>query len=164
MPYMILGARGNDDGAGGWLQILIFLVVAVFYVLGNINQARSRKREELSDSEPSESKPRPPARRIQVPAGRILKKTASIRLSAPQKTFNYKAKSEPEPERIMPQPAEPLPAAATKHEPEPAATEPERKTAIELIDLDKPDELARGIIYCEILGKPLAFREPWAEE
>ena len=46
----------------------------------------------------------------------------------------------------------------------PEATKPEPETAaVEIIALEKHDELARGIIYSEILGKPLAMREPWEE-
>ena len=42
LAQLILAARNNDDG-GGWVQLLVFLVMAIFWIVGGIKKARANK-------------------------------------------------------------------------------------------------------------------------
>jgi len=45
----------NDDGPAGWMQLLVFVVIAVIYVLGNL--AKSRADKSLKEQEDEEDQP-----------------------------------------------------------------------------------------------------------
>jgi len=61
LAQIILAARRR--GTEGWMQILVFVVLIVFYALGSIVKAKSRKLEEDSDEEITGRPPqRPPER------------------------------------------------------------------------------------------------------
>ena len=66
---IILAARNND--AEKWMQLLVFVVLAVFYALGSIIKAKSNKnkteeqRKEPLRREPSENRRMPKARTFQ---------------------------------------------------------------------------------------------------
>jgi len=61
VAQIILAARRRDTE--GWMQILVFVVLIVFYALGSIVKAKSRKLEEDSDEEITGRPPhRPPER------------------------------------------------------------------------------------------------------
>jgi hypothetical protein len=39
----VLAARRSDDRDGGWMQILVFVILAIFYALGSIAKAKANK-------------------------------------------------------------------------------------------------------------------------
>jgi len=146
----MLAARRNDDGGSGWMQLLVFLVVIGFSVIPKIIRAWSQKHQQgESEEEPSFQSHRRSISRPKGPAGQ--RKILSHKM--PQPTATTVTAAQPVKEETG------IPFAIT-----PEATKPEPETAaVEIIALEKHDELARGIIYSEILGKPLAMREPWEE-
>jgi len=149
----VLAARRGEDEGSGWLQLLVFLVMAVFYIISKLVKARSGNREEEQEEE--QTVQLPPMRRRPVPQP---KGPAGV-----GKIFRHKMSEPAVPEAVTIQPIEEAPAAKLTAVLEPAKHEVEIPT-VELIALEKRDELARGIIYSEILGKPLALRESWGYE
>jgi hypothetical protein len=137
-------AQRHDEDEGGWMKLLVFLVMAVFFIITNLVKARSRKRQEEQE-EPEEglTVQLPPMRRRPIPQPQAP--------TGPPKIFSHK----------MPEPVEEAPTAKLTAIPEAAKIE---IPSAELIALEKHDELAKGIIYSEILGKPLALRESWGYE
>jgi hypothetical protein len=153
LSSVILAARrGNDEG--GWVQLLIFLVMIVFFVISNIAKARSEKRQQGQGKVTEEPLLRLRRRFIAQPkAPAIGKKIFSQKIPQPPVT---------EAVPIIQQIEEPTAAQLA------AVPEATKHTAtilpVELIALEKRDELAKGIIYSAILGKPLALREKWGYE
>ena len=43
LAQLILAARNRNDRGSGWVQILVFVVLAVFYAVGSIVKARANK-------------------------------------------------------------------------------------------------------------------------
>ena len=151
----ILAARRNED-ENGWIQLLVFAVMAVFFVISNIIKA-ARSRKQQQEQEELEEAPMvkiPPLRRRPIP-----------RPEGPaggKKIFSHKI-PQAVPEAVPAQPVEEVMSTKFAAAPEEAKHEIEIPS-VELIALEKRDELARGIIYSEILGKPLALRDSWGYE
>lgn len=147
-------AQRRDEGEGGWLQLLIFAVMAVFFVISNIAKARSRKQQqEQEELEEEPMAPIPPMRRRPIPQPKPP--------AGGPKIFSHKIPQPAAAEFAVGPAAKELQAVALTAAPE--ATKHEIEVpSVELIGLEKLDELAKGIIYSEILGKPLSLREPWA--
>jgi len=148
---VILAVRRGDD-EGGWIQLLIFIVMLVFFVISSIAKSSSEKRQQEKAKAAEESlsqlrrrvmtHPKPPA--------------------SGKKNFSHKMPTKPViPETVKIQPVEKVP---TSEEEAPKKEKEAESLSAELIALEKYDELAKGIIYSEILGKPLALREPWQYE
>lgn len=147
-------AQRRDEGEGGWLQLLVFLVMGIFFVISNLAKARARKRQQEQDE--LEEEPMvlvPPMRRRPVPPPKPPADGPKI--------FSHKMRQPAVEEAIVSPAVEELPAVALTTTPE-AAKHEAGIPPVELAVLENTDELAKGIIYSEILGKPLSLREPWA--
>ena len=150
----ILAQRRDEDG-GGWMQLLVFLVMAVFYIISKLVKARSGKQEEEEEEEGITIQ-LPPMRRRPIPQPQGP--------TGERKIFSHKmAEPAAVPEAVTIPPIEEAPPAKLAEMPEAAEHEAVIPSA-DLIALAKHDELAKGIIYSEILGKPLALRESWMQE
>ena len=52
LAQLILAARNSDSEDTGWMQMLVFIVLAVFYVVGSILKARANKQQKQDQEEP----------------------------------------------------------------------------------------------------------------
>jgi len=84
LAQQILAARNSDSEDTGWMQMLVFIVLAVFYVIGSILKARANKQRKLEQEEPGRKPPestqraprafkQTPYRQAQRPVGRVPK-------------------------------------------------------------------------------------------
>jgi hypothetical protein len=167
----------------GWVEILIFVIVAAVYAIGNFLKSRSSKAEQ---SEQQQSRPRP------RPAGRAVSRRpppAQARRSLASATENQYQRRTQRPTRPIrrPQPTTPRVPLVTDQViplPEP----PEFATLPSAVLLDEsteaigpqaspaqeeaaylpgilsayadPEQLRTAILHYEILGKPLSLRDP----
>lgn len=177
----IVLAAGNNGA--GWLQILVFVVVAAVYALGSILKARANKLEE-GDEEQLPGKP------TQKPLDGV-RGIQPRRPAGPAPGRQYRPQTQPPHRKVArPQPvARKFPAKKDRWAIEPLALEPLEKESKELIskpledkdtairaktpqakyfaeallDYADPDEIRRAILHYEILGKPLSLRPPSAD-
>ncbi|MFQ6036559.1 MAG: hypothetical protein ACE5NM_12040 [Sedimentisphaerales bacterium] len=178
LAQLIQAARSDD--VEGWMNILIVVIIAVFWAISGILKARAGKPEEEQEQLAGKPTPRQP------PAARGLKEkllqqarpTQPVR-PAPARKIGYpqpvaqRVTAKKRPIRIptveaLKEPKLPRPAPRVR----PAVEElpqliskpverPEPELAVEsLLDYADPDELRRAILHYEILGKPLSLRGP----
>ena len=117
LVQVILAARNRDTES--WMQILVFVVIAVIYALSSIVKAKSNKAEQENE-EPLTRKPphKPPGRpsRTQTPPVRQVRRPVS-----PMLRTEYKLQKQPTPRKVgRPQP----PAAAPAIQKQPTRQEP----------------------------------------
>ena len=95
LTQLILAARNSDSEDTGWMQMLVFIVLAVFYVIGSILKARANKQQKLEQEEPGR---RPPesTRRAPKPLAKTLYRQA-------QRPVDYAPKILPSPQVAKPQ-------------------------------------------------------------
>lgn len=157
LAQIILAARGRDTDNRGWTQLLIFLVMAVFWLIGGIAKARANKVKEsdFSEEQPKEptSTSRPPQRQPQLKIRRLdkLMPTAQAEPTYP-KIVAQQLTAQKQPPKPALKPKIPSQLVAKK-------TTPAEPAAIPLLDFKDVDQLKKAILYREILGKPLALRQ-----
>ena len=175
--------EGED---GGWMQLLVFVVVAVFYALGGIIKARKRKggvaeEDESPGEPPSLELQREPLRAIgppKQPQGSTVPRKSVLQ------TFVEEITRATQLEVQAPRPQQPPPVARRPrieteilHPPKKragdalAAIQPKRlaveaKEQAQADDLQviapefaSTDDLARAVVDYEIFGKPLSLRD-----
>ncbi len=147
-------AQRRDEDESGWVQLLVFLVMAVFFVISNLSKAR-RARKQEKEQEEGPLVAIPPLRRRPIPQPKPP--------ASGKKIFSHKMPQAAAAEAIVSPTVEELPAVKLTAVPEVIKHKIEIPS-VELTGLEKADELAKGIIYSEILGKPLALRESWGYE
>ena len=149
----VLLAR-NDDGGGEWVQLLVFVVMAVIWAVGGILKAKSNKvGEDKSDEQPQ-----------------------PLRLNSIREMLKG-----PQPQKPMAPPKAPVrPRLAVQKELTPAVDlnleevkkvdlsvkkkqKPE-PTAKSLLDFSNRDDLRRAVLHYEILGKPISLRRPQQQQ
>ena len=182
LAQIVLAAR--DDDAGGWMNTLVIVLLAVFWAIGGILKARARKAEkaEAEDEEPGVVKGplgplRPTARR--ATAKSVYKdKARGVAVWRPQPQ-RIRAGAKTLAEEVEPRQAEPTVTVRKGREPKTAvakmvgkrppkavpaagAVRAVEKPMLEqlLLSAEEPDELRKAILHYEILGKPLSLREP----
>jgi hypothetical protein len=158
---IILAARRYDEDAG-WMQLLVFVIMIVFWAVGSIVKSRSKKAgtEEEKQLEETFSEYKQQMGRQTRPQ---QKKTAQLRTAA----RHAPAKKEPftEPETLKSLEAERLSLFLKETEtkaarPDISSEQTQPQAGINFLpDLEGPDSLKRGVIYYEVLGKPLAMRD-----
>ena len=143
----------NEDG-GGWVQLLVFVVMAVIWALGGILKAKSnRVGRDKSDKQPQQP-PRPtpihekptgqPQRPVAAP-----KPSAKTRLTTQKKPLLTVDLNLDKVKKIDL-------SAKKKQKPEP--------TAKSLLNFSDPADLRRAILHYEILGKPISLRPPQQQQ
>ena len=157
-----LAARGDD--VEGWTQMLVFLMVAVFWVIGGIIKARTKKTDQEDQDQPTPEPPRmlrtSKRKRLQeILYGETQRPTARTPHERPGPQIPSLQPDVKEPQRFVSKSAKKLedkyagiPAPAETHEAEPAIGS--------LLDFSDVDELKKAILHYEILGKPIALRKP----
>jgi len=157
----ILAARNED--IEGWMNILIVVVLAVFWAIGGILKARSKKPEQ----EEEQLTDKPTRRQTAIPQveqlrRRVRRPQPVVQATIPKKpipVLTSEAIEEPKLPKLKPQvqPAvEEIPQLISK-----PVERPELRPDIEsLLDYADPDELRRAILHYEILCKPLSLRGP----
>jgi len=177
--YQIILAARNRDDEGGWIQILVFVGMATFWIVGGIAKAKANKIKE-GDFEAEEPKDKPKAgqrREIQAkqfkpipakPKPRIQQLDKSRRMQQPLtqaidfdeetvkiKSADIEAEKKEGPEISIEDKLKELKKKALSKK-KPVSTE--RKTPF-LFEFDDPDELKKAILHYEILGKPISLRD-----
>ncbi|MGD8787198.1 MAG: hypothetical protein PVJ60_07225 [Phycisphaerales bacterium] len=175
LAQIILGARG--DGIEGWMDILILVFFAVVYGLGAILKSRKKKEKEdarkLSPQKPAQK----PAKKglIEQIVSEIQNAVQEAQQGQKQKPAvkaasqtqvaarKYAAQTKQATQTKPAQPSKPKSSfAAPQVQPTFIVDKiPESKYLSEvLMDYADPDELRRAILHYEILGRPLALRDP----
>jgi hypothetical protein len=181
LAQLILAARDSNEKDTGWMQILVFVILSVFYALGSIVKARANKtapkgKEQIPRKparKPTERtrdlqmlkqlwRPEKPVAKPQVqPTHRKVARPATARsaVTSPQPA----GRAMLEPQMAMPQVAEPQVqpklGKITAGVAAPAEIPRAEYLSEILSDYDDPEKLRRAILHYEILGKPLSLRE-----
>jgi len=164
LQYVLAVRRNSDDG--GWMQLLILVVMAIVYGLATIIRAKSAGRELEADEQLEEAlreetvqKPRPikrPAKRVEQrrpgrpisPAKPVIEEPLQAQLGAEIIGESEKITTESLPPLKQEMP-HPLKLRQLEQKPAPGQT----------IGLDDPESLRKAIVHREILGKPLGLRD-----
>lgn len=182
LTQIILAARDRETEPEGFMRLLVWLLVVAIWIVGGILKARANKARQQG-AEQGEAKPRfkpfgttaplkvpqqirraphpvgpaakarsypqvkPPGREVARPA------TIAAKVSLTAESVFPDAASLGEPITRLQVDAKPIPLKP-KYRP---ATTPSRQY---LPVLEDPDELKRAILHYEILGKPVALRDP----
>jgi hypothetical protein len=175
LAQLILAARNSDEKDTGWVQILVFVILSVFYAVGSIVKARANKTAPKGKEQiPHKPARRPPESIIDL---QILKQFFGL----PEEP---ESSSQPSPEASEPLVRAKRPAVArqvTMPQVQPklekitagvaaslvtaeraiagAEIQPAKYLSEILSDYDDPEKLRRAILHYEILGKPLSLRE-----
>lgn len=171
LEQLFLAARKNDEG---WPQVLFFVILAIFYVVGGIIKAKANKTApEGKKQTPFKPVRKPPEIAIDLqmlkqiwrsgkpvakpqvqPAGRKVAHPATAR------SASYAAVvTNPRPAGMA------IPQVQPKLEKVAAgiavpAEIPQTKYLSEILsDYENPESLRRAILHYEILGKPLSLRD-----
>jgi hypothetical protein len=186
----VFGSLLLEGEDGGWMQLLVFVVVGVLYALGGIIKAKKRKGavEEEEDQSAGEQAPPEPQReplraigRPQQPQASTLRRKSVLQTFVEEITRAAQLDAQPpQPQKLAPPlrpsrietkiaefPKKPTGDAIAASQPKPLALELEAKQQAQADDLPLiapelggPDDLARAILHYEILGKPVSLRDP----
>lgn len=162
---IIIAARNGDGGA--WQQMLVLVLLAVFWAVGGILKAKAGKSEQQKEQQKEQQQPRHPPRPARRPQARRLqaqpvKTVASPKPAGPEhesKVQRAAARVSPKAlkfktsEQFFSKPVG-LPEGPLLGPPEASA-----KQATVAFEFDDPDTLRKAILHYEILGKPLALRD-----
>jgi len=179
----IIFARNED--VENWMNILLVVIIAVFWALGGLLKARARNAKEESE-EPQSDKPVRSRPKTSTNLRKEFFKQLGFSHPAGQDSRQYRRQIEQLRRRITrPRPTslsmetekKPI-SVPSKEERSKLTSEPvielkdkdvvaihqetpgDAFTAKSLLDYTDPDELRRAILHYEILGKPLSLREP----
>jgi hypothetical protein len=170
LAQLVLAARKSDED-NGWVQILAFVILAIFYAVGSIVKARANK----TAPKGKEQIPRKPA--LKPPESTIdlqMLKQLFGRPESPTQSGQGRPRVTKEVQPTRRKVTRPQPAGMAMLEPQVAMPQPEKATAGAaapaeiprakylseiLSDYDDSEKLRRAILHYEILGKPLSLRE-----
>lgn len=183
---LILGARNRH--AEKWTNVLFVVAMVVFWAIGGIIKAKSRKRPAKGPEQPRQLRPTSPPMTTNAPKRPMARPAREIARSLPPSATAQKRQPKPFP-RAVPS-AKPRPVAV-KLSPMPTdfASEPDKSpiqldlTAKAVAALAKPattlarkgqtdetlrrslklndcDDLRIALLHYEILGRPLSLRSP----
>jgi len=176
------GPLAQGDDVGEWVNLLIIVVMAVFWLIGGLAKSLTNNKKLQQQTgrgvRKGGAKAKPPAR----PAGRetwlqhLARKAEEIQKAAGEQLAQQRQSQVPKRPGAPRRPAVPpasaaasisAPAIAKPSPVAPAKTEhpgaKNRRVQYQrhpLIDLDEPDALRKAILHYEILGKPLSLRDP----
>jgi len=149
LPQIILAARNSNTK--DWTNILFIVILAVFWTLGAVIKAKTKK-SELQEGQPtrkgsakllqkrpvfqkrpvSRMPPTQPPPQVQPPHRKVARPQPVVQKVVPLAAYNDLKKQKAQPRHII----EPL------------------------LDFDDPGKLRKAILHYEILGRPLALRDP----
>ena len=160
--FLIL-ARNGDGEDTGWSQMLVFLVLAVFWIVGGIMKAKTQKanrqQQKQKPQQGSKHFQRPDFQQVQKPAEKVTKvyqqAQAALRPEAAAKKV----------EKFQEQIPKPVEMAGAVKQAERKIAKPAEKTVELVVESERllipedTQQLKTAILHYEILGKPLALRE-----
>ena len=161
LAQLILAARNED--IEGWMKILFVVILAVFWAIGGVLKARTKKPEQEQEQLAGKPTRRQVAMtQVEQLRRRVRRPRPVVQATIPKKpmpVLTSEVLEEPKLPKLKPevQPAvEELPQLISK-----PVERPELILATEsLLDYADPEELRRAILHYEILGKPLSLRGP----
>ena len=188
LAQLILAARNRSEDTG-WVQILVFVILAAFYAIGSIVKAKANKAAPKG-KEQTPGKPVRKSPELTVDL-RMLKQLFGLPEEAESSSQPSLEAAKPQVSKQQVQPtvrkiARPQPAAGRKApitvKPQVAKLQvqpklekvlgltgeaelpteiPQTKYLSEILsDYENPESLRRAILRSEILGKPISLREP----
>jgi hypothetical protein len=173
LAQLVLAAR-NSDGDEKWGQILFFVILSIFWVVGNIIK-------KVSANKTSPKTPRKQVRKQPEPTAelQILKQFFGLpeepepQVAKPQVQPQVRKVARPAiPQTAKPQAAKPQVQPKIEKAPELTAAMPQVEAVVPaetsqakylseiLSDYENPESLKRAILHFEILGKPISLRGP----
>jgi hypothetical protein len=166
--FVLLG-QGPDGEESSWMQLLVFVILAVFWAIGGIMKARAAKSQE--EKQKQQTPPRPPRQRPSLE--RILDAQPEKARTRPMQAKAVKMARKPVPEKVFGLQVEEIAAVqAADHAPsrpkvsaKKKAPLAEEKAEAAIMTLEEPqiqigttDQLRAAIIHYEIFGKCIALR------
>lgn len=183
LGQLILAARRSDGDENGWMQLLVFLVLGVFWAVGGIMKARAEKEAKKKQLESEEIPAQPtqqlPVRRYtiqrqpiqKVPERPVIRQSTPISRPMVRPAPIYKQTSRfQKPSTISSSTLDKTLSKVSRYA-EKQIESAEKKAAGEkitavltdssrsVVTLDSVEELRAAILHCEILGHPVALRE-----
>jgi len=185
---------GQNDDVGEWINILVFIVLGLFWLIGGLvkNLTPKKDRRQGGKAVSKTARPSPPARNRNLGhdretwGQRLARKAEKIQAAAAERAREIErqvqgqpARSKTGPRRVLkPTDRPPTQEEGTAAQPgpeEPAELVPDLAMPLKVanmartedqqpavtIDLTDPKLLREAILHYEILGKPLALREPF---
>ncbi len=189
MCHWILGlfVLGQGDDVGEWVNILIIVVMAIFWVIGGLVKSLTAK-DRKQGGKRVLKQPSPPARtpgqKRETLLQQLARKAEEFQAAAAEQARKMERQAQgkiapkakppqnsphrPRKPRLQPQQSNPVeePVSITPELDAPlvgsseVGKRQEYKTST-VIDLTDPDKLRQAILHYEILGKPLSLREPF---
>jgi len=176
LAEILLSARNHNSDDGGWRQILVFVVIAVFYGISYIIKAAKAGKPEEQQEKGKPQARRSPVQRLNQKEQRPVSKGVQVKPRRPVQAPNREI-SRPKPgvEKIiakMPEILEETPIQAEmtgkplqgpKGLKSPGLdTSKPKKIMVEKpsIKFDDTEMLRKAILHYEILGKPVSLRGP----
>ena len=182
LTQIMVAARSRKSKDMGWVQVLVFVVVAIVYAIGSVLRARANKIESKDEEQLG------PERTGKAVAG--TRRIQPRRAVGPAPGRQYRPQVGPPRRKIVrPQPVAQMFSVKLAAEEEPAIVEqaqpelglarsvipkelkvkplvvsretPGPEVGFEgLLDFADPEDLKRAILHYEILGKPMSLRGP----
>lgn len=152
LGQIFLAARGNKSKGEGLMQMLIFIGMAAFWIIGGIARARANKVKDSDFPEEEGAEEESPKAAVQRQISRPIQKTAVM---PTQKKAVEKLSESPRLSKLR--------GVAVKTVKQSKIGDAKKAVgksrAEELFSgLHEADELKRAILYAEILGKPLGLK------
>ncbi len=167
LAQIILAARNGDDSP--WQQILVLVLLAVFWAVGGILKARAAKSEQQKEQQQPPKRPphpqgRPHPPRLQPRAIKTMPAAESYGTETKVQQAIARVSAEFA-ELKTPEPILSKPAGLPPERPHLGLPKKMRKPVSPLIaplslEFESTNTLRKAILYYEILGKPMALREP----
>ena len=175
LTQIILAVNHGNGESADWMQILVIIVVGIFWAIGAFLKARANKLKDTEDrQQPLRERPSRPTQRsglqqIRYPSTKPVR--AEPKPIARKVPVGTTPQIKPKPSVIHPdlkKPkkfiAEPIKGLKDKIADIPLELEPTKPGIAlgrkALFRFDDPDQLKRAILHYEILGKPLSLRNP----
>jgi hypothetical protein len=180
------------EGENGLVQIIMYVIIGAFFVIGNITKARAQKNQQkrTRHTDVPRSKPKPSGQRLQsqisppkpdpdktekppkyyAPGGfaealldKALEKTLQNRSKRAIKSYADEELPENtrppiESTEVMDQNLESM-GHLESLDPAPSSQEDLAEATQDRFSIDGPEDLARAVVYSEILAKPVGLRE-----
>jgi hypothetical protein len=152
--------RSFDSDETGWIQLLVIVVIAVFYAIGSLLKARGQTEEDRDEGPPRRPAADASARAVQ--ALKQLRRGEPWRQRRIERKVSETAHRKPVFEPPLPvsgKPLEPVFTGLGKIELGMTPPAAEDLVAEPFVDVEDVEQLQKAVIYREIIDKPLALRE-----
>ncbi len=158
---IVLAARGPDSENAPWIQLLVFVIIAVIAAIQGLAKTRAKKAEGIEDDENLEETLAQPKPNHKMSLRLAAQKTHTIAkpkikpyLTIAQR-INESESVQPVRSKIEHLEESASQVLAAKSKVTYQAASPQETFLV----FDDTDKLRNAIIYYEIIGKPLAIRE-----